>query len=502
MSAFAAEFVPLEQMIRGHARATPERTALADDSGDLGYGDLDRLMDRGAAWLADRRVGKGDVVALGGSNSVAYAAIYLAAVRAGAVPAPLPTGVAADALSRMVSDSGAKVLFHDERLPELNLSENTHSVPLAEEFSNWSSSLAGTPCAVQVSPDDWFNIIYSSGTTGIPKGIIQTHRMRHMHILLGRAHGYSAESITLLSTPLYSNTTLVSFFATMGAGGTAVFMPRFDPLGFLERAERWRVTHAMLVPVQYQRLVQLDQFDRFDLSNFQVKFCTSAPFAAELKQEVLRRWPGGLIEYYGMTEGGGLCILEAHNHPDKLHTVGYPAPQNDIRLIDDVGREIPRTEIGEVVGRSISLMPGYLNRPEETANAFWTSPDGNRFMRTGDIGRFDEDGFLTLMDRKKDVIISGGFNVYPSDLEAIVSEHPDVSDVAVVGVPSDRWGETPVAFIVGNATVSTEDVKGFVNDRVGKTQRLADVRLVDQLPRSAIGKVLKRELRDNYAAAH
>jgi long-chain acyl-CoA synthetase len=204
-----------------------------------------------------------------------------------------------------------------------------------------------------------------------------------------------------------------------------------------------------------------------------------------------------------MTEGGGSFVLAAHEHPDKLHTVGVPIPGHDIRLIDEDGKEAPVGAIGEVVGRSSAMMNGYHNQPGKTADAEWYSPEGERFIRTGDVGRFDADGFLTLMDRKKDMIISGGFNIYPSDLEAVITQHPGVAEAAVVGVPSDAWGETPIAFVTPKAgmALTPEEVMVFTNAKVGKTQRLSAVKITSQLPRSAIGKVLKRELRDQYVRA-
>ena len=212
-----------------------------------------------------------------------------------------------------------------------------------------------------------------------------------------------------------------------------------------------------------------------------------------------QRWTGGLVEFYGMTEGGGSCILEAHNFPGKLHTVGKPAEGHDMRVIDEEERELPAGEIGEVVGRSASMMAGYHNQPGKTREAEWYDGAGNRYIRTGDVGRFDEDGFLTLMDRRKDMVISGGFNIYPSDLEAVLRKHAGVADAAVVGVPSQEWGETPVAFVVPNEEApAAGELRAWVNAQVGKTQRLADVRYVDELPRSEIGKVLKRELRASW----
>jgi acyl-CoA synthetase (AMP-forming)/AMP-acid ligase II len=258
--------------------------------------------------------------------------------------------------------------------------------------------------------------------------------------------------------------------------------------------------------VQYQRLMARPDFGQYDLSSFRHKFSTSAPFHAELKADILARWPGALTEYYGMTEGGGTVILHAHLHPDKLHTVGQPSEGHDIRLIDEDGvellqqRGVASASSGEVVGRSPGMMSGYHGRPDLTAAAEWFDGQGRRYIRTGDVGRFDADGFLILQDRRKDMVISGGFNIYPSDLEAVLRAHPAVADAAVVGVPSVQWGETPVAFVVRRAGAgdSAESIRDWANAQLGKTQRLSALKLLGELPRSAIGKVLKRELRDGW----
>ncbi len=370
-----------------------------------------------------------------------------------------------------------------------------------DAFGAWLAPEGAAPTPVAIDPGWAFNIIYSSGTTGTPKGIVQPHSMRWAQVARAANAGYTPDAVTLIATPLYSNTTLVSVIPTLANGGCVVLMPKFDTLGFLTLAERERATHTMLVPVQYQRLMARPEFDRFDLSAFRMKLCTSAPFSAALKADILARWPGGLTEYYGMTEGGGTCILEAHLHPDKLHTVGQPAPGHDVRVIDEQGHELPDGDLGEVVGRSGAMMIGYHNQAEKTAEAIWLDESGQRFIRTGDIGRFDADGFMILMDRRKDMIISGGFNIYPSDLEAVLRTHPAVAEAAVVGVPSAQWGETPVAFVVRRADSdeSAEAIRESVNAQVGKTQRLSALRFVDELPRSAIGKVLKRELRESWA---
>ena len=370
-------------------------------------------------------------------------------------------------------------------------------------FDAWLAPTGSAPKPVEIRPEMAFNIIYSSGTTGTPKGIVQPHGMRWTHVMRGGRFGYSGATVTLLATPLYSNTTLVVFFPTIAFGGTVVLMDKFDVARYLALAERQRVTHTMLVPVQYQRLMASPRFGAHDLSSFHMKFCTSAPFSAALKADVVKRWPGGLVEFYGMTEGGGTCILAAHEHPGKLHTVGQPVEGHDIRLIDEAGRELARGATGEIVGHSTGMMAGYHGQPAKTAEAEWFDATGKRFIRTGDVGRFDDEGFLTLVDRRKDMIISGGFNLYPSDLEAVLREHRDVAEAAVAGVPSERWGETPAAWVVARegATLDAEALRAWANERVGKTQRIAFLEVVDELPRSAIGKILKRELRDRFVAS-
>lgn len=503
----------LADLIADHAAARPGHTALLQGETRIGYAELDRLMDRVAAGLQRDGVEAGAAIGLCGEATPIYAAVFLGALRAGVAVAPLAPSVTPESFASMSGDADAHLLFIDaaalktlggsvgpERLVSLD------GIAPGRRLEDWLPAEGARPAPVAVAPDAPFNIIYSSGTTGTPKGIVQSHGMRWTHVMRGAGWGYGPDGVTLLATPLYSNTTLVVFFPTLAFGGTVVLMTKFDAAGYLALAEHHRATHTMLVPVQYQRIMALPTFDAHDLASYRFKFCTSAPFNAALKADVLRRWPGGLIEFYGMTEGGGTCILAAHEHPTKLHTVGRPSENHDIRLIDEAGAELPRrfpSEIGEVVGHSAGMMTGYHRQPSKTREAEWFDADGKRFIRTGDVGRFDEDGFLVLMDRRKDMVISGGFNIYPSDLEGVLREHPSVADAAVVGVPSQTWGETPIAFVVARpaATVDADTLLQWVNGRVGKTQRVARLDLVAELPRSAIGKVLKRELRDDHVAS-
>ena len=504
-------FMSVPELIRMSASSNPRSQALIQDDLVLDYGELETALDRVAASLQRDGLGAGDIISICAASSINYALVFLGALRAGVVPAPLAPSATPESIADMIADAGARHLFVDavnadalapvaDRIQAqwITLDDSDHGTP----FGEWLMADGAEPQPVTIEPDWPFNIIYSSGTTGTPKGIVQPHRLRWGHIRRGLSpeYGIGPDSVTLLSTPLYSNTTLVPFFQTIALGGALVLMAKFDAERYLQLAEQHRVTHTILVPVQYQRLMELPTFDDYDLSAFECKLCTSAPFRAELKADVLRRWPGRLIDNYGMTEGGGVCSLLAHRHPDKLHTVGQPVEGHDIRLIDDDGNEMPSDEPGEVVGHSAGLMICYHNQPEKTAETEWFSPDGRRFIRTGDIGRFDEDGFLMIIDRKKDMIISGGFNIYPADIEAVVRQHADVAECSVVGVSSQRWGETPVAFVVPVAgrQPDPEAIRTWANERLGKTQRLADVQLRDALPHSAIGKVLKRELRQEY----
>ena len=504
-------FGTFAELVRLQALARPDRVAIVCEGETITYGALDARADRVAAGLQRDGVGPGGVVAICAAGSIAYAAVFVATLRSGAAISPLSPSSTPDQLRAMLADSAASHLFADEPV-------SRHLEPVAEALAarrialepggagepidDWLPPAGSTPSPLAITPDQPFNIIYSSGTTGTPKGIVQSHAMRWPHNHLANPPGYSPAGVAVVSTPLYSNTTLVSFLPALAGGGLVVLMSKFDARDFLVLSERHRATHAMLVPVQYRRILAVPDFDRFDLSSFRVKYATSAPFPAELKAEVLRRWPGGLIEYYGLTEGGGSCALLAHEHPDKLHTVGRPMPRHEVLVISPDGLVLGPGEVGEVVGRSPSMMSGYHNLPGQTAQAEWFDADGRRFIRTGDLASMDADGFLTLVGRAKDLIISGGINIYPSDLEAVLLDDAAVVEAAVIGVASDEWGETPVAFVtVTDRADDPERIRHDANARLGRMQRLAAVRIVDALPRSAIGKVLKRELQELWRAS-
>ncbi|MGY6637475.1 MAG: class I adenylate-forming enzyme family protein [Erythrobacter sp.] len=498
----AEPFGAFPEILMQWSRIKGDEVALKDDRREIYWAELVGLVERLAARLVETGLERGQSVAILGTSSAEYAIAFLAAVRAGGVAAPLTTSASAEQLAGMAKDSGALHLFIDAaKAAELgpDFMADMIRVPL-ESIEQWMAPPGARAPECVPDPKDPFNIIYSSGTTGIPKGIVHSHQMRWRQFAATAVSylkaGFPVRS--LASTPLYSNTTMVAFLPVLLAGGCVRVMGKFDCARWLAHAQNDCTTITMLVPVQYQRLMDFADFDSFDLSALRLKYCTSAPFSADLKRQVLARMPGGLIEIYSMTEGGVVCLLPAHEFPDKLHTVGRPAPGSELKVLDDEDREVPPGTPGNLVGRSQTMMMGYKNRPDKTAEAQWTDPaTGEVWMRMGDIARVDAEGFVELVGRAKDMIISGGFNIYPSDLETELLKEPGVVEAAVVGVPSQAWGESPVGFVVlKEGAAAPEAILAAVNARLGKTQRLAALYVIDEMPRSHIGKLLKTELRE------
>jgi len=506
-------FGSFPRVLADWARVKPDAVALSDDFGLLTWAELVDRIERIAARLQSDGLERGQSVAILGTSAISYALVFLAAMRAGGVAAPLTTSASADQLSGMAADSGARHVFIDRaKLTELGdgCFPGIERIVLDEELDGWMASAEARATPFEPDELDPFNIIYSSGTTGIPKGIVHSHLMRWRQFAATAASflGQGLDVVSLASTPLYSNTTMVAFLAPLLAGGTVRVMGKFDTRKWLAHAQADGTSVTMLVPVQYQRLMDEPAFDDFDLSALRVKYCTSAPFSAELKREVLRRMPGALAEIYSMTEGGVVCILAAHEFPDKLHTVGRPAPGSELKVLDDEDNEVAPGTPGNLIGRSGTMMAGYKNQPGKTREGYWTDPAiGETWQRMGDIGRIDEDGFVELVGRAKDMIISGGFNIFPSDLETELEKDPRVAEAAVVGVESRRWGETPVGFVQlapGFTEAHLPAILTETNAKLGKTQRLAALHAIGEMPRSHIGKLLKSELRDlatrEYAA--
>ncbi|MGC8203740.1 class I adenylate-forming enzyme family protein [Aliiroseovarius sp. PTFE2010] len=496
-------------LVRAAARRNPAAEAVVCDDRRLTWAQFDARINRVANALIDLGVGKGARVAALSPNSADYAEVFMGTLRAGACMVPLSTMAPGAALEKMVRDSGSKMIFVAEQYRDLAAPfiDRLDIVRVAIDFDaqGWQSYdtlLAGASQSdpmVPIAWDDPFNIIYSSGTTGTPKGILHNHWMRAVQQDRRAPSGYDETAITLLSTPLYSNTTIVAFLPALAGGGAVHLMRKFDARGALDIIARERITHAMLVPVQYKRIMEVPDFDRFDLSSVRVKLSTSAPLRADVKRDVLARFPGRLVEYYGLTEGGASTVLHASETPTKLHTVGQPAPQSELKFIGPDDAEVAPGEIGEIVGRSATMMSGYFGRDDLSEDYVWHDDQGRVFFRSGDMGWLDEDGFLVLSDRKKDMIISGGLNIYADDLEQVLLGDPDVTDAAVIAVPSDTWGETPLGLVVLRKNARDLDaILTDANAKLGKSHRISALESRADLPRSSIGKVLKRALRAPY----
>jgi acyl-CoA synthetase (AMP-forming)/AMP-acid ligase II len=311
---------------------------------------------------------------------------------------------------------------------------------------------------------------------------------------------YHSGCVTVCSLGLFSNISWVAMLATILVGGTIVVMPKFTPQVLGMTVRRFKCTHGTFVPVQLARVVESPDFDSSDYASLEAIVCCGSPLAPTLKRKARDALDCQLIELYGLTEGL-ITTLAPEDFDRKLESVGRPVPGQRLVILDNDDRPLPAGHAGEIVGLGPLVMSGYHNRPDANAEATWVHPDGTRWLRTGDIGRVDDEGFLYLVDRKKDLILSGGQNIYPADIEAVLVQHPDVAEVAVIGIASDKWGETPLAVVVRRPDSAVEAVAlaEWTNSRVGKQQRVAGVEFVDELPRNPNGKVLKRELRKQYA---
>ena len=494
-------FEAVPDIIARQATSNPRRPALLCGGDSCSWTEFAERIDRVANTLITMGVRRGDNVVLLASLSISAVITLCGILRAGGCLVPLPTTASVSQLELMARDADARAILVDEGMKVQAALFATQVPTLLPNGFRVLSDLEGDAgvalIAVQIQPDDPFNIIYSSGTTGNPNGIIYDHAVRWFQAVqagAGRAH---EPPVCIISTPLYSNTTLAGgLLQTLTGGGSLVLMPKFEVREFLSLCQSERVTQATLVPVQCQRLLACPQLDDHDLSRVNLRV-TAAPMSLDLKRQLAKRWPGGFVETYGFTELGAGTLLDLKANPDKFHTVGQPRPFVDLKIIDDSDRLVPTGAVGEIVGRGSTMMRGYYNKPDLTQQQLWFDADGKPFLRSGDMGCFDDDGFLVVVDRKKDLIISGGFNIYPADLEAVIARHADVGEVAVIGVPSEQWGESPLALVVlrTGSSLTEGELRDWANAQVGKTQRLSEVTFRDKLPRSSIGKVLKKDLR-------
>jgi acyl-CoA synthetase (AMP-forming)/AMP-acid ligase II len=516
MNSFDSRLAMLPEVMALHGRWRRTHTALIEGERSLSWGTFDTLLNQVANGLRALGVQPGDRVAVLMHNSLEMAVALFGTLRAGAAVVPLNLSITDQTLAEMVGDCGAvAMLASDEQCQRVDalrgqlpsIAEHAYvgvNAPTLcwQQFQSWVEQQDPAPPPQCVQPDSPCNIIYSSGTTGVPKGIVHSHLCRlRWAVELGAALRYHSGAITICSLGLFSNISWVSMLATFYAGGTVVVMRSFRPHDLLALIVRHQVTHGAFVPLQLQRILDSGATEVHPPRTLQTLMCCGSPLPADTKRNIAAALGCQLIELYGLTEGL-VTTLAPEDLRRKLTSVGKPLPGAHLLLLDESDRPVPVGEAGEIVGRSSLIMSGYHNRPDADAEATWTAPDGQHWFRTGDIGRLDAEGFLYIVDRKKDMLLSGGQNVYPADIEEVMRRHEAIAEIAVIGVPSERWGETPLAVVVLHAGqgIEAEQLMAWTNERLGKQQRVSGVVFREALPRNPNGKILKRELRREYFA--
>lgn len=500
-------------LLARHARWRPDHTAVVCGEQRLSFREVAARANRLSNALLSLGLGKGDKLAVAMPNRIEVLDAYRAAAQLGMVTVPLSPLLRGPGLVGLLRDSGAAavlssgsmtVALDEARLavPEIAadrwiLTETADAAGYRDFDRFVTSASDAPPPAVAIVDDDIYNIIYSSGTTGQPKGIVHTHYVRAGYCtLFATAFRFTPESVVLHAGSLVFNGAFCTLMPAWLLGCTYILQQRFDAVEFIETVRRERVTHVMMVPSQIVAVMSAPNFSAEALSSLRMLCSVGAPWHREHKEKLSALLPGALYELYGLTEGF-ITILDSADFDAHIDSVGTPIPFGAMRIIGADGDDLPPGEVGEIVGHSPLMMPRYHNRPELTAE---TIVDG--WLHTGDVGYADEDGYLHLVDRKKDLIISGGVNVFPKDIEEIAVTHPAVREVAVLGVPDDRWGETPVAAVILReaAAIGGDELRDWINERVAaRYQRVRSVVLLDDFPRSTAGKTLKRVLRERFA---
>ena len=462
--------------------------------------------------LADAGLAKGDRVVVLMKNSYEMAEIMFGIIRGGFVAVPLNVSISDAAVAGMIDNSAARAVFasgeHIERIDALRdtigarIGERFYGLdanrPGWTDYAGFVAAATDAAPAVDIRSTDECNIIYSSGTTGLPKGIVHDHACREAWASdMAVPLRYHSGARTLVNLGLFSNISWVAMLSTIYAGGTIVIERRFTPEQCFETIQRERITHSAMVPLQYQKLVESPALNEYDLSSLSAYMCCGSPLSPALKAAVMETLPGDFIELYGLTEGL-VTILSPEDMALKPESVGRACPGQRLVILDNDDNIVATGEAGEIVGHARFMMAGYHDNDDANDEATWMHPDGSRWLRTGDIGKLDDEGFLYLVDRKKDMIISGGQNIYPADIESIVLAHDAVSEVAVIGVPHAKWGETPLAVVVPAGDVDANELTAWTNAQTGRQQRIAGAVFVEELPRNPNGKVLKRELRKTF----
>lgn len=505
--------ITLERLIERHARYRSDHLAVVFAEQRLSWTEFNAQVNQLANALQARSIGKHDKIATALPNSMELLVIYWATISIGAVLVPLSPLLNPSGLINLLNNADVRMLFLtpalmdgiDARRAEIpNITEQNYILVEDghEDGSSYSALIANSstaaPAYPQMDQQDLFNIVYSSGTTGMPKGIMHSHLVRaHYGSHFAASFRMTPESVVLHTGSIVFNGAFVTLMPCFFLGARYILHPHFDVEAMIESVEREQVTHIMMVPAQIIALLQSPNFSQQSMQSMEMLLTIGAPLQQQYKEAVNAVIPGRFYELYGLTEGF-VTILDRNDFNQQSGSVGCPPPGYEIRIVDDEGEDLGPGEIGEIVGRGPALSSGYYGQPELTSEAF---RDG--WLYSGDLGYLDESGFLYLAGRKKELIISGGVNVYPQDIEEIAAAHDLVLEVSVFGVDSDKWGETPVAAVVlhASASIDEEALMEWINSRVeARFQKISAVLILDQMPRNVAGKTLKNELKENYLA--
>jgi long-chain acyl-CoA synthetase len=475
-------------------RATddPSGPAIADDSTDLTNSQFLAAVQRAATSLHDRGISAGDVVALMLPNTASFVVALFGAWRIGAAVTPINPSLTPAEVSYQVSDAAASVLVASTppkfdtgatvvTTDELDVGEPTPGLLKAPQYPDSALAL----------------LIYTSGTTGRPKGVMLDHsNLNAMCSAVIDGFNITRDDHSLLILPLFHvNGIVVSTLSPLLAGGRTTIAGRFKVDTFFDRIEQSRATYFSAVPTIYTMLCGPPESVKPDTSSVRFAVCGAAPASVELLEAFESRYGIPIIEGYGLSEGSCASTVNPLNGKRKAGTVGLPLSGQTIRLVDASGNPVPDGEAGEVVIKGANVMRGYFNRPEETAK---TVVDG--WLHTGDVGRFDEDGYLVLVDRAKDMIIRGGENIYPREIEVVVHGLPQIAEAAVVGRAHPVYGEEPVLFVSlhPDTMLETDAIREHLRTSLSKYKLPVEITVMDDLPKNAVGKIAKPELRKRF----